>query len=131
AFIGGWFDDQVGPRRVIAVSLSSLLVIAVIMWIMVRPLDIGPLALSPVEAFWLFGLLLCLFVGPAQASSRAFLGRLAPPDRAGELFGLYATAGRGMSFLTPALIGTLIAVFGGQVMAIPGIIIVLAAGLAI
>lgn len=54
---------------------------------------------------------------------------MAPPDRAGELFGLYATAGRGMSFLTPALIGLLIAVFGGQVMAIPGIIIVLGAGL--
>ncbi len=73
--------------------------------------------------------MLCLFVGPAQASSRAFLGRLAPPARAGELFGLYATAGRGMSFLTPALIGLLIGVIGGQVMAIPGIIIVLGTGL--
>ncbi|MGO1523222.1 MAG: MFS transporter [Nesterenkonia sp.] len=129
AFIGGWFDDRIGPRRVIAISLSSLLAIAVVMWIMVRPVDVGIFTMSPVQAFWLFGLLLCLFVGPAQASSRAFLGRLAPPARAGELFGLYATAGRGMSFLTPALIGVLIAVFGGQVMAIPGIIIVLAAGL--
>lgn len=129
AFIGGWFDDRVGPRAVIAFSLISLLVIAVIMWIMVQPVDFGIFTMTPVHAFWLFGLLLCLFVGPAQASSRAFLGRLAPPDRAGELFGLYATAGRGMSFLTPALIGMLIAVFGGQVMAIPGIIIVLGAGL--
>lgn len=131
AFIGGWFDDRFGPRRVIAFSLFSLLGIAVIMWIMVQPRQIGPVEMTPVQAFWLFGLLLCLFVGPAQASSRAFLGRLAPPDRAGELFGLYATAGRGMSFLTPALIGLLIAVFGGQVMAIPGITLVLMAGLAV
>lgn len=129
AFIGGWFDDWVGPRRVIAFSLSSLLVIGVVMWFMIQPRHFGIFTMTPVEAFWLFGLLLCLFVGPAQASSRAFLGRLAPPDRAGELFGLYATAGRGMSFLTPTLIGLLIAVFGGQVMAIPGIIIVLGSGL--
>lgn len=129
AFIGGWFDDRFGPRLVIALSLSSLLAIAVIMWVMVRPVNLGIFTMTPVQAFWLFGLLLCLFVGPAQASSRAFLGRLAPPERAGELFGLYATAGRGMSFLTPALIGLLIAVFGDQVMAVPGIILVLGSGL--
>ncbi|WP_147108916.1 MFS transporter [Nesterenkonia populi] len=131
AFAGGWFDDRLGPRRVISFSIVSLLVIAAIMWFMVQPRQFGPVTMSPVEAFWLFGLLLCLFVGPAQASSRSFLGRLAPPDRAGELFGLYATAGRGMSFLTPALIGLLIAVVGGQVMAIPGIFVVLSAGLII
>lgn len=129
AFIGGWFDDRVGPRLVIAVSLSSLLAIAVLMFVLVQPVTIGPVTITPVAAFWLFGLMLCLFVGPAQSSSRAFLARLAPPDRAGELFGLYATAGRGMSFLTPALIGLLIWLFGGQVMAIPGIAIVLGLGL--
>ncbi|TLP79034.1 MFS transporter [Nesterenkonia sphaerica] len=129
AFIGGWFDDRFGPRRVIAFSLASLLGIAVFLWVLVEPREIGPLALTPVEAFWFFGLLLCLFVGPAQASSRAFLGRLAPPSRAGELFGLYATAGRGFSFVTPALIGLLIFLFGGQVMAIPGIALVLSLGL--
>lgn len=131
AFVGGWFDDRVGPRMVIAVSLSSLLIIAVLMFFLVQPVSLGPVTITPVGAFWLFGLLLCLFVGPAQSSSRALLGRLAPPDRAGELFGLYATAGRGMSFLTPALIGVLIWWFGGQVMAIPGIAVVLAAGLAV
>ncbi|WP_258934632.1 MFS transporter [Nesterenkonia pannonica] len=110
-------------------SIISLLSIAILLWVMIQPRQIGPAAITPVEAFWLFGLLLCLFVGPAQASSRAFLGRLAPPARAGELFGLYATAGQGMSFLTPALIGALIALVGGQVMAIPGIVIVLGTGL--
>ncbi len=129
AFVGGWFDDRLGPRRVIAFSLGSLLGIAVLLWIFVEPREVGPVSLSPVGAFWLFGLLLCVFVGPAQASSRAFLGRLAPPARAGELFGLYATAGRGFSFLTPALIGLLIFIFGGQVMAIVGITIVLTLGL--
>ena len=129
AAVGGWFDDRIGPRAVISFSLSSMLGTAVIMWFLVEERQVLGISMSPVEAFWLFGLLLCLFVGPAQASSRAFLGRLAPPDKAGELFGLYATAGRGFSFLTPALIGLLIWAFGGQIMAIPGIILVLGVGL--
>lgn len=129
AAVGGLFDDRIGPRAVISFSLSFMLGTAVIMWFLVEERQVLGLSMSPVEAFWLFGLLLCLFVGPAQASSRAFLGRLAPPDKAGELFGLYATAGRGFSFLTPALIGLLIWAFGGQIMAIPGIILVLGVGL--
>ena len=51
--------------------------------------------------FWVFGLFLCLFVGPAQSSSRAYLARLAPQGESGELFGLYATTGRAVSFLAP------------------------------
>ncbi|WP_211215172.1 MFS transporter [Nesterenkonia alba] len=49
AFIGGWFDDRIGPRRVIAASIISLLGIAVIMWFMVTPRQVGPVELTPVE----------------------------------------------------------------------------------
>jgi UMF1 family MFS transporter len=51
--------------------------------------------------FWIFGLLLCLFVGPAQSASRTFLSRIAPAGREGEVFGLYATTGRAATFLGP------------------------------
>ena len=61
--------------------------------------------------FWIFGLLLCLWVGPAQASSRSFLARLAPDGPEGEMFGLYATTGRAASFLAPGLF----ALFSGVV----------------
>ena len=47
--------------------------------------------------------ILTLWVGPAQSSSQAFMARLAPVGREGEMFGLYATTGRAASFLAPAL----------------------------
>ena len=52
-------------------------------------------------AFWIGGLALCLFVGPVQSASRAFLGRLTVPETAGEAYGLYATTGRAVGFITP------------------------------
>ena len=86
--------------------------------------------------FWVFGLFLCLFVGPAQASSRAYLARLAPHGESGELFGLYATTGRAVSFLAPALFTLsitlatpLVAPGEAQRWGILGIMVVLLAGL--
>lgn len=47
----------------------------------------------------------------------------------GEVFGLYATTGRVMSFLSPLLWSALIAWFGATHYGILGIVIVLLAGL--
>jgi UMF1 family MFS transporter len=79
--------------------------------------------------FWIFGLVLCLFVGPSQSSSRTFLARLAPPGREGQLFGLYATTGRAVSFLAPALFGLFSFIFGADRAGIIGILLVLLGGL--
>ena len=129
--IGGFLDDRAGPKAVIVASLIGLLVSGAAV------LVLGPQTHSFFGAewsgdttFWVFGLLLCLFVGPAQSASRAFLARLAPEGEEGELFGLYATTGRAVSFLSPALFGACIAVFGAQRYGILGILIVLALGLA-
>ena len=58
--------------------------------------------------FWIFGLILTLWVGPAQSSSRAFMARVAPVGREGEMFGLYATTGRAASFLAPGTFRSLL-----------------------
>jgi len=79
--------------------------------------------------FWVFGLLLCAFVGPAQSASRSLLARVTPAGREGEIFGLYATTGRAASFLSPGLWSLLIALFGFQYWGILGIVLVLAIGL--
>ena len=63
------------------------------------------LVVSGPAAFWVAGLVLTLFVGPAQSSSRTYLARLAPAGHEGQLFGLYATTGRAVSFLAPTLVG--------------------------
>lgn len=139
AIAGGFFDDRVGPRRVIVVSVSMLMACAVAAYFFDVEREFLGFTITPTSAFWIMGLAMCLFVGPAQASSRAFIGRLAPPDRAAELFGLYATAGRSIGFMTSGLSALLLTVTMGadaeyedaEKSLIVGIVVVLAAGLAV
>jgi UMF1 family MFS transporter len=118
--ISGRFDDRFGPKPVILISLIGLVVTGT---------DVFVFRDGGTAAFWIGGLLLCLFVGPAQTSSRSLLGRLSPPERAGELFGLYATTGRAASFVAPAAFALFTTVAQSQGFGILGIVLVLAVGL--
>ena len=118
-FVGGWFDDRFGAKAVIVASLTGLVIAGLSI------LFIG----ESRAGFWVAGLFLTLFVGPVQASSRSFLARITPPGREGELFGLYATTGRAVSFLAPGLFGLFVALTGDTRFGIIGIVLVLAAGL--
>lgn len=117
ALAAGFVEDRVGPKPIVLVSLVGLVATATTL-----------LFLSGPTMFWIFGLILCLWVGPAQASSRSFLARLAPVGREGEMFGLYATTGRAVSFLAPSLFALFSGAFGSDRMGIVGIALVLAAG---
>jgi len=126
AFLGGVWDEVVGTKRMIVICLAGMLVAGA-----------GVFAFASLGAitYWIFGLALCLFVGPAQASSRTFVARFAPANREGEIFGLYQTTGRAASFLSPTLwaLSLMAASAAGfanaTVFGIIGIMIVLAAGL--
>jgi UMF1 family MFS transporter len=91
AAIGGILDDRIGSRTVIVASLMGLIVAGVCVF---------AFAGMGQTAYWIFGLMLCLFVGPAQASSRTFVSRFTPAGREGEVFGLYQLTGRAVSFLS-------------------------------
>ncbi|HNV10012.1 MAG TPA: MFS transporter [Propionibacteriaceae bacterium] len=123
----GLLDDRIGPKKVIVISLTGLTVLGVLIFAFY---DRGP------TAFWVFGMLMTMFVGPAQSASRSFLARLIPEGQSGEIFGLYATTGRVVSFLSPALFGLAIALGHAvtgrentQYWGILGITVVLLAGL--
>lgn len=118
AVAGGVLDDRAGPKAVIVGSLIGVVACAI-------PL----LFLAGSSAFWTCGLLVSLFVGPVQSASRSYLVRMAPPEREGELFGLYATTGRAMSFLAPAAFALCVSIFGTQRWGMLGIIAVLVIGL--
>ncbi|MEV0293919.1 MFS transporter [Nocardia sp. NPDC050710] len=120
AIVAGRFDDRIGPKRVIVVSLAGMVLCGIALLIVSGPL-----------LFWVFGLLLTVFVGPAQASARSFLTRLAPPGREGQLFGLYTTTGRAASFLAPSLFGLFVWIFDAERAGILGLLVVLAVGLAV
>ncbi|RRD46379.1 MFS transporter [Tessaracoccus sp. OH4464_COT-324] len=87
----GILDDRFGPKRVIMASLIAMILAGFAIYLMHA---------QGKTVFWVLGLVLTMFVGPAQAASRSFLARLVPAGQSGEVFGLYATTGRAISFLS-------------------------------
>lgn len=89
----GFFDDLLGPKTVIIASLVCMCISGTCVFIFAGQGSIY---------FWIFGLLLAVFVGPTQSASRSYLARMIPAGKEGEVFGLYATTGRAISFIAPA-----------------------------
>ncbi len=116
----GALDDRFGPKPLIVVSLVGLVVSGLCVFFFHS---------GGATVFWVFGLILCLFVGPAQSASRTFLARLIPPGREGEVFGLYATTGRAAVFIAPLFFGIFVTIGGAQYWGILGIVLVLFVGL--
>lgn len=116
----GALDDRLGAKPIIVTALVGLLVSGLVVFFLH---DGGQIV------FWTAGLALCLFVGPAQSASRTFLARLIPLGREGEVFGLYATTGRAVSFLAPAAFAIMVTLFGETYWGILGIMLVLLLGL--
>jgi UMF1 family MFS transporter len=117
AVLGGLLDDRVGSKTVILVSLAAMIAVGLTL-----------MTLSGVAAFWACGLLLCLFIGPAQASARTLLLRMTAEGKEGVAFGLYTMTGRAVAPLAPFLFSTFVAVFGATRAGIGGLMLVLAAG---
>jgi UMF1 family MFS transporter len=118
AVLGGLLDDRVGSKPVIVGSLTAMIAVGLLL-----------LTLSGPLAFWICGLLLCLFVGPTLASARALMLRMSTEGKEGVAFGLYTTTGRAVSFLAPWMFFTFIDLFGTDRAGLGGLCVVLMAGL--
>jgi MFS transporter, UMF1 family len=117
AVFGGLLDDRVGSKAVILTSLAAMIAVGMTL-----------MALSGVVAFWVCGLLLCLFIGPTQASARTLLLRMTVHGKEGVAFGLYTMTGRAVAPVAPFMFSTFVAVFGADRAGIAGLMLVLAAG---
>lgn len=123
-FIGGIIDDLIGSKNTILLGLfvtaSSVLFSLslgpdhIFFNVMVPPSQnsaglpiIGELFKSfsftttTEQAFVLSGVIGGIFMGPALASSRTMLARIAPIDKMAEFFGLYTLTGKATSFIAP------------------------------
>ena len=119
ALLGGLVDDRLGSKPVIVGSLVSMIAAGLTL-----------MTLSGPVAFWICGLLLCLFIGPTQSSARTLMLRMSVDGKEGVAFGLYTTTGRAVSFLAPTLISLFIDWFGAVRAGTGGLLVVLAIGLA-
>ncbi|OBJ61362.1 MFS transporter [Mycobacterium sp. 1423905.2] len=118
AVAGGFVDHRVGSKPVIVASLAAILAAGFTL-----------MTLSGALAFWVCGLLLCLFIGPSQSSARALLLRMAQHGKEGMAFGLYTMTGRAVAFLGPWLFSVFVDVFNAVRAGLGGICLVLSVGL--
>ncbi|MTI87021.1 MAG: MFS transporter [Balneolaceae bacterium] len=112
-----WMDDISGSKKTILWSLLGL-IIPVIAVLFVR---------SELW-FWIWGLLLGVFVGPVQAASRTFMGRLAPKGKRNQMYGFFALSGKVTTFAGPILVGWITYLMGSQRWGMSIIIVLLIIG---
>ena len=118
-YFAGKLDTYIGSKKVVAISLVCLIIstIGIVSTgpgytlfglLQLSTLDNGSLFATEAEkAYIVYGLLIGLVFGPAQASSRSYLARSVSLEEAGRFFGLYALSGRATSFLAPAAVATI------------------------
>jgi MFS transporter, UMF1 family len=142
AWLGGKLDDRLGPKRVIAGSMT-LLLLAIMAILLVdkdsiffikvgAPQPGGALFSGAAErAYLVLGCLIGAAGAPLQAASRTLLIHLAPKDRIAQYFGLFALTGRVTSFAGPLLIGVVTAVTESQKAGMATLVLFFVAGLAL
>ncbi|MFN0183618.1 MAG: MFS transporter [Aquabacterium sp.] len=103
AFAFGYFQDRVGAKRAMAVTLVG--------WVCMTSLAY----LSTTKPlFWCAAVLAGLCMGSSQSVGRAMAGLLAPPDRLAEFFGLWIFATRLSAIIGPLTYGVVAWASGGN-----------------
>jgi len=124
----GWgvLADRIGPKRTLIAVLGS--------WAL--GLTIIGLFLNPV-AFFIAGAILGSGLGGVAVADRYLLLRLAPPERLGEMFGLYGLVGKASAVVGPLMFGIIVNALlpamdpGAYQVAIFSLLVLMMVGLAI
>ena len=121
AFLMGFLDDFIGGKQTIQISNYGLIlacIIAVVapnrdLFNIALPI-IGDTIISGKTLFWLSGILIGIFSGPNQASSRSLMARFVPQGKENEFFGFFAFSGTATAFLGPFFLGYFTQLFNSQ-----------------
>ena len=129
-FVGAGLDLVLGPRRavmlevagsltcvVLATGMSPHAILYVIPWDSAAhpALWNGPMFRTLPEVLYLcIGFGTAIFVTAAYSSSRMLLVRLAPPEKLGSFFGLYALSGTATMWLGALMVGIFTALWHTQ-----------------
>ncbi len=108
-YVGGRFDERLGPKPVIVTCIWALTVVSAITVGMSREAIFGiPFAEGsglPDIIFMACGSIIGGAGGAIYAASRSMMVRHTDPDRPTEAFGLFALSGKATAFAAPMLIG--------------------------
>ena len=116
AFLGGYFDDKIGAKRVIQ-SAIGFFIIGLVGGLSIDNTSAffglwdfgegtqGFLSSPPQLIFLCFGVLLGLGLAPSQSASRTLMIRITPKDKIATYFGIYGFMGNVTYFVLPFLIG--------------------------
>ena len=121
AFLMGFLDDFIGGKQTIQISNYGLIlacIIAVVapnrdLFNIALPI-IGDTMISGKTLFWLSGVLIGIFSGPNQATSRSLMARFVPQGKENEFFGFFAFSGKATAFLGPFFLGYFTQLFNSQ-----------------
>ncbi len=135
AFLMGFLDDIIGGKKTIQISNYGL-IIACIIAVLVPNRDLFNIALpiagstiiSGKTMFWLSGILIGIFSGPNQASSRSLMARFVPKGKENEFFGFFAFSGKATAFLGPFFLGYFTQLFNSQRYGIAVVLVLLVIG---
>jgi UMF1 family MFS transporter len=103
AFAFGYWQDQAGHKRALAVTLLGWIVTTVL----------AAAATGP-GLFWCAATLAGLCIGSSQSAARTLVGLLAPPARLAEFFGLWTWATRLAAVAGPVSYGLVNWLSGGN-----------------
>jgi UMF1 family MFS transporter len=139
----GKLDARAGSKYVVSASLICL-IIATLGIISTGPgytlFGLMPLSLADSgglfgtaaeKAYIVFGALIGLAFGPAQASSRSYLARSVSADEAGRYFGIYALSGRATSFAAPLAVALITSSTGSARAGMVALVVFLIVGFAV
>lgn len=133
AWLGGIYDERIGPKPVIRFCIIVLLLVAITTVTVSREsvlmIPVAEGSKLPDITFYVLGCVIGAAGGVLGSASRTMMVRQANPDRMTEAFGLYALSGKATSFLAPLLIGVATSVSGSQQIGVSPLIVLFLIGL--
>jgi UMF1 family MFS transporter len=94
AFVFGYWQDRIGQRRALGLTLGGWVVMVLLAWAAQGP-----------GLFWVAAVIAGLCMGSSQSGGRALAALFAPPERLAEFFGLWTFATRLSAIVGPLTYG--------------------------
>lgn len=130
---GGWADNRIGTKNVVAISIIVLMVACALIISTsqneVMFITVAAGSSSPHFLFYGAGCMIGAAGGALQAASRPLLVDQANRERMGEAFGLYALSGRATAFMAPTAVAFMTGLFDNQRVGVTPILVLFAIGL--